>query len=95
MLTNCLVDTVDLQLHSFPSPNIRSGSFLYDISIDTDNWNPTKEELRAISAEMIKLSGKQLPIERVEVSHDLALEMFKDSPYKREQLPSISRHGLY
>jgi len=93
VLTNCLVDTIDLQLHSFPSPNIKSGSFLYDISLNHDNWKPTKEELRAVSAEMIKLSGRDLPIERLEVNHDLALEIFKDSPYKREQLPSISRHG--
>lgn len=66
---------------------------MYDITLNHDNWQPTKEELRAISAEMVKLAGKDLPIERLEVNHDLALEMFKDSPYKREQLPSISKHG--
>lgn len=68
---------------------------MYDITLNTDNWQPTKEELRAISAEMVKLAAKDLPIERLEVNHDLALEMFKDSPYKREQLPSISKHGQY
>lgn len=66
---------------------------MYDITLNHDDWKPTKEDLRAISAEMIKLAAKDLPIERLEVSHDFALEMFKDSPYKREQLPSISKHG--
>lgn len=84
---------MELHLHSFPSPNIRSGSFLYDITLNHDDWKPTKEELRAISAEMVKLAARNLPIERLEVNHDLAFEMFIDSPCKREQLPSISKHG--
>lgn len=88
-------DEGELQLHSFPSPNVKSGSFVHDISLGLKSWSPTKEELRAISGEMVKLASKKLPIERLEVYHDLALEMFKYDPYKREQLPSISRSGTF
>lgn len=93
VLQNCVKDAAGLQLHSFPSPNLRSGSFVHDISLNQKLWQPTQEELRAISAEMIKLAAKKLKIERLEVNHDLALEMFRDNPYKREQLPSISKNG--
>lgn len=79
-----------LELHSFPSPNIRSGSFVYDFAISQAAWKPTKQEMRAFSAEMIKLASKDLKIERLDVHHDLALEMFEHNPFKREQLPSIS-----
>lgn len=58
-------------------------------------WQPSNEELRALSAEMIKLAAKDLKFERLEVNNELAMEMFKDSRYKSEQLPSISQqnHG--
>lgn len=92
-LSNVFKDNVDVQLHSFPSPNVKSGSFVYDISLNHQNWKPNKEELRTISAEMVKMAAKDLKFERLEVVHDLALEIFKDCPFKREQLPSISRDG--
>lgn len=72
---------------------VKSGSFVHDFSIDHKNWVPSTQELRTFSAEMVKLSAKNIPIERLEVSHDLALEMFKDNPFKREQLPSISNQN--
>lgn len=92
-LSNVFKDSVNVQLHSFPSPNVKSGSFVYDISLNHQNWMPNKEELRTISAEMVKMSAKEIQFERLEVVHDLALEIFKDSPFKREQLPSISKDG--
>lgn len=92
-LSKVFKDSVNIQLHSFPSPNVKSGSFVYDISLNHQNWKPTKEELRTISAEMVKMAAKNLPFERLEVGHDLALEIFKDCPFKREQMPSISKDG--
>lgn len=92
-LSKVFKDTVNVQLHSFPSPNVKSGSFVYDISLNDQNWKPTKEELRTISAEMVKMAANDLKFERLEVVHDLALEIFKNSPFKREQLPSISKDG--
>ncbi|XP_016994768.1 large ribosomal subunit protein mL39 [Drosophila takahashii] len=81
----------NLQLHSFPGPNIKSGSFVHDIVLQTKDWQPSKEEMRAISAEMVKLAAQDLRIERLDVQQDLAQEMFKDSKYKSEQLPSIAQ----
>ncbi|EDW70332.1 large ribosomal subunit protein mL39 [Drosophila virilis] len=83
----------NLQLHSFPGPNIKSGSFVHDIVLGVQNWVPTKAEMRAISAEMVKLAAQDLRIERLEVDHELAKEMFKDSRYKSEQLPSIAQQN--
>lgn len=78
-------------LYFFPLfPLVKSGSFVHDFVISSRGWKPTPKELRTFSAEMVKLSAKKLKIERLEVHHDVALEMFKDSRFKREQLPSIS-----
>lgn len=92
-LSKVFKDKVNIQLHSFPSPNVKSGSFLYDISLNHQDWKPNKEELRTISAEMVKMAANDLKFERLEVIHDLAFEIFKDCPFKREQLPSISKDG--
>ncbi|XP_013116844.2 large ribosomal subunit protein mL39 [Stomoxys calcitrans] len=92
-LQNAFKEEADLQLHSFPGPNIKSGSFVHDIVLGSKTWEPTKFELRALSAEMIKLATKDFKFERLEVDHDLAMEMFKDSQYKSEQLPSISNQN--
>lgn len=89
VLQGCIKDEIQLQLHSFPSPNVKTGSFVHDIFLKQPSWTPTNVEMRAISAEMIKLAGKNLKIERLEVSYDLAVEMFEDNPYKKEQLPFI------
>lgn len=40
---------------------------------------------------MIKLSRKNLPIERLEVDVDLASEMFKENQYKFQQIPGIAQ----
>lgn len=72
---------------------VKSGSFVHDIVLGSRSWIPSKAELRALSAEMIKLAAKDLKFERLEVNNELALEMFKDSRYKNEQLPSISQQN--
>lgn len=89
MLQNCLKDEAHLHLHSFPSPNVKTGSFVHDIFIKEPSWTVNKDELRAIGAEMVKLAARNVKIERLDVGIDLAMEMFKDNPYKKEQLPSI------
>ncbi|XP_055903107.1 39S ribosomal protein L39, mitochondrial [Eupeodes corollae] len=82
-------DEAGLQLHSFPGPNIKSGSFVHDIYLSAQGWSPSSRELRAISAEMVKLAAQDLKIERLEVNSEVAIEMFNDNRYKKEQLPSI------
>lgn len=93
VLSESFKDSIDVQLHSFPSPNIKSGSFLYDIVLNRTNWVPKKVELKALSGALINLAAKDLRFEPLDVTQELALEIFKDSPFKREQLPNISRTG--
>lgn len=89
-LQNCLRAEAELQLHSFPSPTVKSGSFVHDISLAIGDWEPNKKELQALSAEMRKLSASDLKIERIDVHLDFAKEMFKDNAFKTEHLPNIA-----
>lgn len=92
-LQNTFKQDAGLQLHSFPSPNIKTGSFVHDIALKVGDWKPNVRELQALSAEMRKLSAANLKIERLDVSLDVAKEMFQDNPYKLEHLPSIASHS--
>lgn len=90
VMTRTFKESSGLFLHSFPYPNVRSGSFIHDIALNESNWNPSRDDFRAFNVDLIKLASESKKIERLEVSHDIALEMFKENPFKREQLPSIS-----
>jgi len=70
-------DDITVHLHSFPVPVIRSGSFIYDVFIDLPDWQPTVSELRAMSALFVKLTNQELPLERLEVPCNVALDMFQ------------------
>lgn len=66
---------------------------------DTDN-DPaiTVDDLPKIEAEMKKIVKENLPIERLEVSKEKALDMFKDNPYKVElikELPAGETISIY
>lgn len=74
---------------SFPAPNVRTGSFVYDVDLGVE-WQPRRDEMRVLSAEMVKLSMKQLPFERLKVPVEVALEMFADNVYKSKQIPFIA-----
>ncbi|XP_022818297.1 39S ribosomal protein L39, mitochondrial [Spodoptera litura] len=87
-------DTVPVKLHSFPGPDIRSGSFIYDVDLPTlSDWKPTQQELITLAAEYIKLTRLNEPLERLEVGEELALEMFVENEHKTKQIPSIARHN--
>ncbi|XP_026316535.1 39S ribosomal protein L39, mitochondrial isoform X2 [Hyposmocoma kahamanoa] len=87
-------DSVAVNLHSFPGPDIRSGSFIYDIDLPTlPDWKPTEVELRTLSAEYIKLIREKLSIERLEVGEELAKEMFVENKHKGSQIPSIAKNN--
>lgn len=86
-------ESAGLFLHSFPKPSIKSGSFVHDIALNDPSWTPTEHDLHTLGIEMVKLSSENLKIERLDVSHEIALEMFRDNPFKREQLPSISNQN--
>ncbi|XP_072948234.1 large ribosomal subunit protein mL39 [Epargyreus clarus] len=85
-------DNVPVQLHSFPGPDIRSGSFIYDVDMPSlENWQPTPQELYTLSAEAVRLCQAKHPIRRLEVAEPLAAEMFVDNEHKAKQIPSIAK----
>ena len=44
-----------------------------------------------MSAVFVKLANAELPVERLEITEELALDMFQDNPFKSKQIPSIAR----
>lgn len=73
---------------------VRSGSFVYDVEIPSlSNWKPTSDELRIFSAEMVKFSSQNLPVERLSIQENLACEIFKHNKFKLEQIPSIAEQS--
>jgi large subunit ribosomal protein L39 len=90
VVENIFKEDVHLELHSFPSPNVKTGSFVYDVNIGLDNWQPSQDELRIMSSQMVNLCQKGLKFERLEVSTDLALDMFENNGCKAEQIPHIA-----
>lgn len=90
MLESAFKDNIYVELCSFPSPNVRSGSFVYDVDLKIPTWKPTKEELRVLSGEMVKLVMANNTFERLEVDASLALEMFSDNRFKKIQIPHIA-----
>jgi len=83
-------DNIQVILHSFPSANVRSGSFVYDVDLGQIDWDPTQNDLRSISAAVHKMCSEDLKIHRLLVSESLALQMFEDNPYKSQQIPDIA-----
>mgnify|MGYP003730030321 CR=1 FL=1 len=64
---------------------------MYDVEIPSlPNWKPTADELRVFSAEMVKLSLTNLPVERLVVSEELASQIFQGHKYKLEQIPGVA-----
>ncbi|XP_076644462.1 mitochondrial ribosomal protein L39 [Halictus rubicundus] len=95
-LLGAVVDTsfkedIKLHLHSFPVPNIKAGSFVYDVHLELPDWKPTVEELRAMSAQFVKLTSQELPIERLETTEEVAQKIFQDNPIKTQQIPDIAK----
>lgn len=62
-----------------------------------DNWKPTQSELRALSAELVKLARTDVPLHRLDVTLEFAEELFADNSFKLKQIPgiAISRPGIY
>ena len=87
----CFKDELAVLQHSFPPPNVSSGSFVADIDLGLGHdWDPNREEMMTFSAQMHRLAEKKLPFQRLSVDASLALEMFRENPYKVSQIPSIA-----
>ncbi|XP_055383599.1 39S ribosomal protein L39, mitochondrial [Condylostylus longicornis] len=92
-LNNAFKDEAGLELHSFPSPNVKSGSFVHDVVLSVKGWQPNEKEMRAFSTEMVKLALRDVKIERLDVNLELALEIFNDNRFKKEHLPNIASNN--
>ncbi|XP_014281053.1 large ribosomal subunit protein mL39 [Halyomorpha halys] len=93
VIQNAFNDSIKVTLHSFPSPQITSGSFVHDAMVSLDDWKPSSDELRCLSADLLKLSLKELPIERLTVQEQLALEIFSENKFKLQHIPDISKNS--
>lgn len=90
VIENAFKDDITVHLHSFPPPNVKSGSFVYDVELGLSNWKPKQDELRSLSGQMVELAKGAHRIERLSVPADVALEMFADNPHKLQQIPDIA-----
>lgn len=79
-----------VDLHSWPKPNIRSGSYVYDADIGIPDWKVTTEELKSFTTSMCKLISEDNQFERLDVSKSLALEIFAHNRFKKQQISLIN-----
>lgn len=95
ILENCFHDDFRINLCSFPSPNLKSGSFVCDVQIKYKNsadFDPNilkSLNLRSISnaaRKLIFLNHNFIPLV---VSQQVAETIFADSPLKLKQIPCI------
>ncbi|XP_077542461.1 mitochondrial ribosomal protein L39 [Haemaphysalis longicornis] len=83
-------DQYFVQLHSWPPPQVKSGSFVYNVDLGIENWEPRRDELDVLSGMGRRLATKPHRFERLEVDASLALRMFEDNKHKAEQIPRIA-----
>ncbi|XP_069115024.1 large ribosomal subunit protein mL39-like [Argopecten irradians] len=85
-------ENIRVNLCSFPRPNVKSGSFVYDADLGTATTDYTINEsvLRGLSAIGYRLSAQKLPFEPLFVDISLAERMFEDNLYKSKQLHAIA-----
>ena len=78
-------------LHSWPKPSIKRGSFVYDAALTKlTDWVPTDSEMMALTSVFWKIKSKNLKFERLQVSCDLAKEIFASNPFKSSQLAGFT-----
>jgi large subunit ribosomal protein L39 len=84
---------IPVHLHSWPKPNYRLGSFIYDVQLPSlTNWKASETELITLSKVFGQLQADQLPIQRLSVNVQDALQLFEDNPFKAAQLKEIAEH---
>ncbi|KAH3692686.1 hypothetical protein DPMN_193840 [Dreissena polymorpha] len=84
-------DNVYVELCSFPPIPVEKGCFVYDVDLKLPDWKPSQRELTSLSMVGGELWDKNWDFERLEVDASLALKMFEDNRFKREQIPDIAQ----
>lgn len=90
VMSKTFKESSGLKLYSFPPAYVRSGSFVHEIVLKEPNWEPSDSDLHTLSVGLHKMSSNDFKIERLDVSLDLALEIFEHNPFKSEQIPDIA-----
>uniref|UniRef100_A0A914VDR2 39S ribosomal protein L39, mitochondrial n=1 Tax=Plectus sambesii TaxID=2011161 RepID=A0A914VDR2_9BILA len=92
VLETAFKDSNRVALHSWPGADYASGSFVYDVKIDgLDNWTPSNTELDILSRHAVmRVLGTRALFEPLEVSQEIAANMFADNQFKSKQLDSIA-----
>lgn len=77
-------------LHSWPKPNYRLGSFIYDAQIPSlNNWRPKENELLTLTKVFHQLSMENLPIQRLQVGREQAFNLVEGNDFKISQIKKI------
>ena len=83
-------DGIQVMPHSWPKPDIQSGSFVYDVALNLGSkWKPADSELRAFTKVMWEIKSAALPFERLQVNREVARTLFSNNPFKLAQIDSI------
>ncbi|CAL1526483.1 unnamed protein product [Lymnaea stagnalis] len=90
VLETAFQDKFYIELCSFPSPNVSSGSFVYDADLKLGDWKPSKTELNCLSRIGLRLNFADLKFQRLDVPVSVAQDMFSDNRFKRAQIPAIA-----
>lgn len=92
VISNSFKKDIDFHLHSWPKPNFKSGSFIYDVQLPTlEKWVPRETELLTLTKAFWNLYPRKLQFERLCVPITIAKELFKDNPFKSKQLEEIEQ----
>jgi len=84
-------DSVPVVRHSWPKPNLKAGSFVYDVALPTlPEWTPAFDEMRTLTSVMWKIKDKKSRFERLEVDSKLAKDIFAGNEFKIGQIDSIT-----
>ena len=90
ILERAFKDDYYVELCSFPTPNIKSDSFVYDVDLDLPDWNPASAELNCLSRLGGQIGNTDMKLERLDVDAAVAQEMFEDNRFKCSQIPYIA-----
>ena len=83
--------TIPCFLHSWPPANIKSGSFVYDVSLPSlENWAPTDPELLTLTSVFWKIKEKKINFERLSVKPSVAKDLFADNHFKSSQIDNMA-----
>lgn len=92
IMNRAFKDHIYVELHSWPAPDIRSGSFVYDMDLKLHDWVPTMEEINCLTriGYKVQLQKNANVFERLDVDAKIAENMFEHNRYKLDQIPRIA-----